>query len=235
MQDRKHDIEVVITSYNRWHLLKPCVESLFDMIGDRYKITLIEDSVSSQMKENIINTFGNKINFIFNEERVGQIRSIDKAYNQVNSKYILKVEDDYVFNGNNKNFIAECIDVLEDVPHVHHIWIRHLPNFAISHGYNYEENLFEPNVLTTKNNVPYRMLKENHYGGWSGFTFSPHVERLSDYKMMFPNGYFYISKEKIGVFGEQECSNYTKYNFKLRAAHLLNTCCETGHVESTYR
>ena len=56
---------------------------------------------------------------------MGQLKSIDKAYAQVNSKYIFKVEDDYVFHGN-KNFLKEAVDVLECVPHVHHVWLTHM-------------------------------------------------------------------------------------------------------------
>lgn len=230
----KLDLEVVITSYNRWHLLKPCVESLINLIGNDYKITLIEDSTKPHMKENILNIFGGKVNFIFNEQNIGQLKSIDTAYNQVASKYILKVEDDYVFHGN-KNFLQESVDLLENVPHVHHIWIRHMNNFMVSHGPGYAANLFEPAELTTVAGTKYKMLTENHYGDWSGFTFMPHVERTADYRAMFPNGYFGASNGKIGVLGEKMCSDHAKYKFNLRAAQLVNGCCETRHNETTYR
>lgn len=230
----KLDLEVVITSYNRWHLLKPCVESLLNMIGNDYKVTLIEDSAKPHMKENIEREFGNKVNFIFNEQNLGQLKSIDKAYYQVKSKYILKVEDDYVFHGN-KNFMQEAIDVLENVPHVHHVWLRHLSNYMVSHGPAYDANLFEPSVLSTPNGTKYKMLTANHYGDWSGFTFMPHVERTADYHLMFPGGYFNASQGKIGVLGEKMCSDTAKYKFNLRAGQLINGCCETRHNETTYR
>jgi hypothetical protein len=97
------------------------------------------------------------------------------------------------------------------------------------------EMLFEPAVLQTPNKTQYKMLTPNHCGDWSGFTFMTHVERTADYRSMFPNGYFEISADKIGVLGEKACSDHAKYKFNLRSAQLINGCCETKHNETTYR
>jgi hypothetical protein len=131
--------------------------------------------------------------------------------------------------------MVEAIDILENVPEVYHVWIRSFSNYAVSHDSRYMENLFEPNVLSTVNGTRYKMLTPNHYGGWSGFTFMPHIERTADYKNMFPNGYFGVSADKIGVFGEKACSDHAKYKFNLRSAQLLDGCCSTNHIETTYK
>ena len=226
--------EIVVTSCGRWHLLDKCLTSLFSLIGENHKVTVIEDCARKDVEKKILDKFGGKVNLIFNEENIGQIRSIDKAYSQVTSEYIVKVEDDYVFHGN-KNFIQDAIDVLKERPDVFFVWLRHFPNYRISHGTDYMKNLFEPPIYKTRTGVSYKMLTPNHYGDWSGFTFMTSVSRTADYKRMFPEGYFECSKDKIGVFGEKACSDRAKYQYNLRSAQLMNGCCETNHIETLYK
>ncbi len=226
--------EIIITSCGRWHLLEKCITSLFDLIGKDHKITLIEDSANQSVREKIENKFGKDLNFIYNEVNIGQIRSIDKAYAQIEAPFIVKIEDDYVFKGN-KNFIQDGIDVLNEREDVHFVWLRHFKNYQISHGPNYMKDLFEPSVHTTKTRVPYKMLTPLHCGDWSGFTFMPSVSRTSDYKRMFPEGYIECAKDKIGVFGEHACNTRARTQYNLRSAQLINGCCETAHIETLYK
>lgn len=230
----KLDIEAVVTSYNRWHLLQPCIESLLKVIPKDIKVTIIEDSVNSEIKEKITSTFGNRINSIFNKSNIGQIKSIDKAYAQVNSKYILKVEDDYLFS-DNKEFIDESIDILESNLDVNNVYIRHRNNFLVSHGPNYEKDLFESQKLTTSKGSEFLLFNKLHCGDWCGFTFMPHIHRTDDYRRMFPAGYFAASGGHVGVLGEKFCNDHIRNNFPFRAAILYKGACETKHNETTYK
>lgn len=228
------DIEIVITSYNRWHLLNPCLTSLLNIIGHKYKVTVIEDSTKPEMKEKILSHFGGRVNLIFNDENLGQVKSIDKAYSTVTSKYILKVEDDYFFSGNH-NFIKEAIEILETNSEVNNVFVRKPANFIVSHGPNYANDLFEKPILHTASNVPYKMFNKLHCGDWCGFTFMPHIHRTEDYRKMFPQGYFAVSQAAIGVMGEKACNDHVRDNFPFRAAILVNGVCETKHNETTYK
>ena len=227
------DIEVVVTSYNRWHLLEPCLKTLLSTIDDSIKVTVIEDSTKEEMRKNIL-SFGERVNLIFNEENIGQIKSIDKAYSTVKSKYILKVEDDYLFS-HKPYFIKESIDILENNYWINNVYVRNISNFLVSHGANYMQDLFENDSFSTLNKSQFKMFKKFHCGDWIGFTFMPHVHRTSDYKKMFPNGYFEKSNNLAGVFGEKSCNDYIRNNFDFRAAILLNGVCETKHNETTYK
>jgi len=232
--NQDNNYEIIITSCGRWHLVDKCLSSLFNLIGENHKITLIEDSTREDMKEKIEKKFGEKINFIFNEENIGQIKSIDKAYSQITSEYIVKIEDDYYFHGN-KNFIQDSIDILKERPDLYFIWLRHFKNYQISHGLDYMKNLFESGIHKTSTGVPYKILTPSHYGDWSGFTFMTSVSRTADYKRIFPEGYAECAGDKIGVFGEKACSDRARYKYNLRSGQLMNGCCETNHIETLYK
>lgn len=61
-----------ITSFNRFDLLKQTVDSF--LATNNYpieRIIIIEDSARQDMKNKIENYFGDKIDFIFNEQNIG--------------------------------------------------------------------------------------------------------------------------------------------------------------------
>lgn len=228
-------VTVCITSYNRFDLLKQTIDSFLSL--NKYPITrfvVIEDSVNAQMHEKMKKTYGSSIDFIFNDQNIGQIKSIDKMYASVNTEYIFHSEDDYKYAGN-ANFMQDSIDILEERQDINQVWLRHLDNYAVSHGAEGAKQ-FEPDTLYTTTKVPYRMLKVPHCGQWCGFSFNPGLRRLSDYKRLFPNGYqVHIVDHKNAVFSEFECNKHAMAN-GYRAALLVNGACHNmGQNVSTYR
>jgi hypothetical protein len=186
------------------------------------------------MKNKILSTYGDKVHLIFNETNLGQPSSIDKAYNTVESEYIFHSEDDYQYIGN-PLFIADSINILEDRKDVHQVWLRHLPNYEVSHGKE-GLNQFEPEILHTSGNVPYRMLKLPHCGNWCGFSWNPGLRRTNDYKALFPNGYaVHVGPGEKGSLAEYRCNEHAMKN-GYRAALLLNGACNNmGQHVSTYK
>jgi glycosyltransferase involved in cell wall biosynthesis len=228
-------VSVCITSYNRFDLLKQTVDSLlFLNTYPIQKIVIIEDSTNVDMRDKITSYFGHKIDLIFNDANLGQVRSIYKAYSQIDSEYIFHSEDDYLYNGN-ANFIQDSIDILEARSDVKQVWLRHLTNYAVSHG-PAGITMFEPTVLTTTTNVGYRMLVCPHFGDWCGFSWNPGLRRKSDYLDMFPNGYAeFMQPGEGGVHSEHRCNLYALKN-GYRAALLVNgACLNMGHNVSTYK
>ena len=232
-------VGIAITSYNRWFFLEKCLDSLFNLVGYNFPIVLVEDSCNQEIKSNIIKKYSNKLHFIFNEENQGQAKSIDIAYNWLNDnhkiKYILHIEDDYLFDSNPK-FIDQAIDILESRKDVKNVWLRHHEDYKLSHGPTAINQLFEPTILTTYNQTQYLELTQNHYGNWCGFSWQTSIKRMSDYLAEFPNGYDSIAKQNgvVGVHAEHKCSEHAN-KFGMRAAQLMNGCCRNkGWNATTY-
>lgn len=229
------EVTVCVTSYNRFDLLKQTVDSFFKLNKFPIKrFVIIEDSANKALHDRIRKEFGSKIDLIFNDKNLGQLQSIDKMYSTVNTEYIFHSEDDYKYSGN-PNFIQDSIDILEERQDVKQIWLRHLNNYAVSHGAAGVKQ-FEKEVLYTKTKVPYRMLTPIHCGNWCGFSFNPGLRRLADYKKFFPKGYsFHITPGEKAVQSEYACN---KHVMKLgyRAALLVNGACSNmGAGVSTHR
>jgi hypothetical protein len=226
-------VTVCVTSCNRPNLLFDTIESFLSL--NTYPITkfvVIEDSNN----ENIIDKLSKQysfMNIIFNNGNIGQIKSIDRAYKDIHTKYIFHIEDDYKFHGNS-NFIKESIDILEENDNIHQVWVRHIENYNTSH--NTIEGMFEHDTKLTSNGSPYKMVSSPHCGNWCGFSFNPGLRRLSDYHKIFPNGYSELLCDgDQAVMTEFKCNARAMEN-NYRAAVLLNGACDNiGHNQSTYR
>ncbi len=233
MEDKK--VTVIITSYNRFDLLKKTIDSFLAL--NNYPIerfVVIEDSTKPEMKQKITDTFGDKVELIFNDVNLGQPKSIDKAYKTVTTEYIFHSEDDYQYIGN-PNFIKDSMDILEERKDVHQIWLRHLENYFVSHGAEGAKQ-FELDILLTSTNVPYRMLKLPHCGNWCGFSWNPGLRRTGDYNRLFPNGYaHHVGAGETGSLAEYRSNAHAMEN-GYRAAFLVNGACNNmGQNVSTYK
>ena len=90
---------LVITSCGRFDLLKRTLDSFFEK--NTYpieKIIITEDSTEGKKLENLISQYENQENkpnfhLIINEVREGQLKSIDKAYKEVETEYIFHSVD----------------------------------------------------------------------------------------------------------------------------------------------
>jgi len=228
-------VTVCITSYNRFSLLKKTIDSFLSL--NKFpieRIIVIDDSTNPEIKNLISTNYSNKVEFIFNEINIGQVRSIDKMYKTVTSDYIFHSEDDYLFYGN-ANFIQDSIDILEEDKSVHQIWIRHADNYRVSHGDI--NNYLESETLKTSTNVYYKKIISPHCSYWCGFSFNAGLRRTEDYNKMFPNGYSEFQRpDEARWIDEFRCNEHAmKYGY--RAAYLLNSACATiGHgAQSSYR
>jgi hypothetical protein len=208
-------VTVCLTSCNRFDLLDRTLDNFFKVNTypiDKFLIT--EDSTLLDMKNKIESKYGSRVELIFNETNLGLYKSIDNMYSLVNTEYIFHMEDDWIISGN--SFIADSLDILNDNKGVNQVWIRSITEFP---------NWVEPEIIVTKNNTKYKMMKKNHLGTWGGFSFNPGLRRKSDYIKMFPNGYSEFSKPNVFQgLGEYECNNHAM-DQGYRAAILLNTKC----------
>ena len=133
MFDSQSDVTVVLTSCNRLDLLKETLESFFSC--NTYpinKFILIEDSgkiTSQEIKECIPQPFQELVSIIVNETPLGQLKSIDRAYANIKTKYIFHCEDDWLFY--RSGFIEDSKKVLEHDKHILSVWLRDYPYFNL--------------------------------------------------------------------------------------------------------
>ena len=101
-----HDqITLVITSCNRFDLLERTLQSMYPWLDEIPHKVLVEDSDAEPDLFDRLRASGFRI--IVNGRRLGQLPSIDVAYAQCNTKFILHCEDDWEFS-RRPNLEAAC-------------------------------------------------------------------------------------------------------------------------------
>jgi hypothetical protein len=196
-------ITFVLTSCGRFAELENTLESFFKYNTskiDRYII--IEDSGCEIMKSACIELnakYDNIFEFIFNKDRIGQIKSIDEAYSLITTEYIFHCEDDWEFY--RTGFIEDSMAILEANDKIINIWLRSLSD---TNGHPVSQEVYEDA------SVQYRLLDTNWRERWCGFSFNPGLRRLKEYSMLkpysdikpaFPAGTqkFYTPESEIGI------------------------------------
>ncbi|MFA0237744.1 glycosyltransferase family A protein [Vibrio sp. 10N.222.55.C7] len=216
-------ITLVITSCGRLDLLSKTIESLksVDEFEFEEKI-IIDDSGKRNVGKEIIKKYSSDFKIIINKKNIGQIRSIDKAYSEVKTKYIFHCEDDWFFY--RSGFIKDSIEILSNHEEVVCVSFRDYEKDLAKHC-PYEK-ITNMKII---NNLGFCVSdKTNH--GWAGFTFNPSVIRVGDYKDNGPYqsighelqiSQFYLDKSKYLCFlNESAVSHigweqhiYNKHNY----------------------
>ena len=116
---------------------------------------------------------------IINEENIGQVSSIDKAYSVVDTTYIFHCEDDWEFF--DYGFIEKSIDVLEHD--------SNLVNINVRVRFDGERGSMHPvtEKFKTKNETIYHEYVTNYLSAWHGFAWNPGLRKLSDYDLIKPH------------------------------------------------
>lgn len=175
------DITLAITSCGRMDLLEKTLISFFRYNTYPIKKTIIVDDSGGEFDaERIGKVIPGDVEFIINDHNIGQIKSIDKLYSKVGTKYIFHCEDDWEFYA--PGFIEESLAILQYNPKIFTVWLR-------SHN---DTNGHPLTDLTEINSVePHKLMIRNYRGVWSGFTFNPGLRRLEDYLIVSP----YVDQE----------------------------------------
>lgn len=174
MLNNINKITFALTSCGRPDLLEKTMDSFF--MYNTYpieKYIISEDSCIVGINDNLINKYKDKnIEWIFNQERTGQIKTIDNMYSKIDTEYIFHCEEDWLFTKH--SFIERSLDILEKDKNILLVWLRD-HNDTNGHPVEYF-------------NDEYDLMKLGYHGYWNGFTFNPGLRRLVDYK-------------KIGCYG----------------------------------
>lgn len=162
------DVTAVITSCGRFDLLEETLDSFFEF--NTYpikKIIITEDSTEGKKLEKLISKYKDKkqnFQLIVNETRLGQLKSIDKAYREIDTKYIFHCEDDWKFF--KKGFIEKSIKLLEEDEKILIVGLRSKKDFP--------ENFFFDKDYVSKPGEHYYNVKGEI------FTYNPALRRKKD-------------------------------------------------------
>lgn len=201
-KDVHKEVTMVLTSCNRINELKVTLESFFKyntypikkiiITEDSGKIGCIDECLSI-IPSNVENTI------IYNEENIGQISSIDKAYSLVDTEYIFHCEDDWEFY--DYGFIEKSLDILLTNDKIYTVWLREYQNYkVVRNGHPIESQIY--------NNMYRKMgVFKERTNIWSGFTFNPGLRRLKDYELLKPYSSYKNSPECNCGGVEQALSN----------------------------
>lgn len=138
---------------------------------------LIEDSCDDAVHDHVLSAFGDPFDtIIFNKPKLGQIKSIDAAYEKVETPYVFHCEDDWLFL--RPGFIEDSFSVLETDRQMITVWLRDRNVYAA-------ERIGSDKYVTDQG-VSYRTVNAEADPDWHGFTFNPGLRRHADYLRIKP-------------------------------------------------
>lgn len=168
-----HSITLVLTSCGRWHLLAQTLTSLFQHVDHAFaKAIIIDDSASGADLSWITSMVPCQLEIMANQQQLGQIASVDRAYQQVTTPWIFHCEDDWQFTAS--GFMGHSLDIMQDRADIITVWLR---CWTDTNGHP-----LDPPRPTE----PFRLLADTYRGKWHGFTFNPGLRRLGDYHKLAP-------------------------------------------------
>lgn len=195
--NEKHTVSVACTSFNRPDLLERTLRSFFKY--NTYPIDqfiVLDDSGEVGCNDHLCEEFPS-VMFLHNEERVGQIETIDRLYQQIESRFVFHLEEDWEFYRG--GFIYDSINMLDSYPIVQQVWIRSDED-TNGHPIDIEST-------TVCGNQLFARVKTNH-NGWHGFSFNPGLRRMGDYYQHGPYSSIakfipekpWVSEQRIGQY-----------------------------------
>lgn len=219
-------VTLVVTSCQRFDLLEQTLASFFAFNdAPLARAIVVEDSHDGTGVERVVRKFpAQPIDVMVNGARIGQHRSIDRAYATVDTEYIFHCEDDWEFG--RSGIIRESIDVLATKADVVLVLAR---DFNTRYMRSLKQRI--------AGEARYRELRPNFHHRWYSFTFNPGLRRLSDYRKL-PGGYAgFASEEALSL-------HYKRAGWSMavlddaRVRHLgdeRSTTPKSAHKERLYR
>lgn len=218
------DVTVVLTSCARLDLLSLtlCSFNKFNTYSIK-EFIIIDDSGQKETHDVLKQTYPD-YTLILNEQNIGLIPSIDKAYSAVSTPWVFHMEDDWEFKRG--GFIEQSMKIMEQNPNIMQVWLRSDKN---PNGHPIEPEMFYVDE------TPYKLVATNVHGVWHGFSFNPSLRRLSDYKLIAPWSEIHLDENRgIGV-QENHIGRVYFEQYGFRAATLIDEyCVHTGGYNRTY-
>jgi hypothetical protein len=180
------DVTLLITSCDRTDLLKITLESFTKFnTYPIHHVIIIEDSGKKGINDFILSMFNCPVTLIYNEKRIGQMKSIEKASSFITTPYVFHCEDDWEFY--KPNFIEESFKILDKDPKVTCVFLNHSIIY-----YNF---CFAKLNSVDMGDYFYVQSNNDHRGG---FTWNPSLRRTDIQKFKMP----YKDEEDEGTLSE---------------------------------
>jgi hypothetical protein len=174
-------VSVIITSCNRPLLLEKTFESFIKY--NTYPIKdyiIIDDSGIIGVNDFLLNKYKNiKFNLIYNKKNLGQVKSIDIAYEYITTNYIFHCEEDWEFL--EYGFIELSFDILKNDDKIFTVWLR--PHNETSNHPIIYDNTFN-NCYKMKTDFSYNYNNKTYI--WCGVTFNPGLRKTKDILLYHP-------------------------------------------------
>ena len=205
-------ITFVITSCDRFDLLEECLASFLRYnTADINRYLVIEDSGKNSVR-NVVDQFDIPVDVIVNEPSLGQIASIDRAYQTIDTPYIFHCEDDWRFF--RPGFVEESLTLLRHDPSISTVLSRRS-------GQNENHDRIFSAPLRTYEGIEYRKPKVWSEPYWLGYSFNPGLRRLSDYKRI----------ASFSKWGEEKHASIFFKRRGMTVSQLENPAVETSGTE----
>jgi hypothetical protein len=202
------DISVIITSCDRNDLFEITLRSFFAYNQYPIKEVLVRDdsgllTVWTELEE-ILSEYCPVPFRLLAPGQIGQIKSIDTLMAEVKTEYVWHSEEDWEYY--KPGFIGKSLTILENDPKILTAWIRPPSDNVIA---------FYTDNDTVTGGIAHRFVETyEHTSGWS---FNPHLMRMSDYSNFEQMGWIPCREEVIG-------QHYKSLGF--RTAWLIEGYCK---------
>ena len=220
------DVTLTITSCNRPHLLERTLGSFVKYNTYPVKETyIIDDSGKVGCNDEVISKYKNILNIkpIYNNKNIGQIKSIDRMYSYITTKWVFHCEEDWEFL--QAGFIEKSMTVFNENPteKIFTVWLRPHNN-TNQHPIQYD----------SLNRGYYEMSRQFSYMWgdklltWGGITFNPGLRRTSVCLKYNPYSEKCDKLYKKGKYYEDEYMINDKYRRDGYYSYILSA--PSGHV-----
>ena len=211
---------VALTSCGRFDLLQRTLHSLLSRLdGPLAGVTVVEDSCDPGIYD-VVRTFAGqyKINVIFNDSPLGQVRSIDRLYSTVDTEWIFHCEDDWEFYAN--GFIEKSFVILKEFAHLSMVSVRDRADL--------EENRFLQGVFSVSG-IDFFAIDPAVRPVWSGLSFNPGLRRMREYRIVGPYDNLDVAAEERHV---SDCYRKLGYSIAYLAEPAVRHIGDGRHVRN---
>ncbi|MEM9081525.1 MAG: glycosyltransferase [Verrucomicrobiota bacterium] len=189
---------VVLTSCKRFDLLDRTLRSLLPRLdGPLDEIVVIEDSPLPEIKD-VLHAINPDIRLLQNDPQLGQMRSLDRIYQTIQSTHAFHCEDDWEFT--RKGFINESIALLDEFENVSMVGLR--PRHELNPR-------VQNSPKSTLGDLEFFHLDPKAHPEYFSYSFNPGLRRMADILPFLP---------MAAKGGEHDIS----YQFKKAGFHIAN-------------
>lgn len=164
-------ITFACTSCGRQDLLEKTIDSFLKYNTHPIReYIVIEDSGVPGCNDHLAKKYSHlPFTWIYNEENMGMIKSIDKVYTYIKTPFVFHCEDDWEFY--RTGFIEESLEILNRCPEILLVWLREMND---TNGHPIWER------VQRAGKAFFCYVSTYYQGVWHGYTTNPGLRRTAD-------------------------------------------------------